>query len=184
MLSKCCWRNKRQWVPVCYPSPSFGIPIPWSVLQNRMPQSLVLFESAISSRWFLCILIILFLNKIDVFKSKLLKICLHRHLFIPNWHFCIDPYHTIVLVITRSPLRLRILGASSSILNHLTIHHRATSSLSFASMARQIPCHHSPSCWCIYIYKLCIPFTFTYHTAGSRSNYFPWMFQLFWQQVK
>ena len=107
----------------------------WSVLQNRMAESLVLFKSTISSRWFLRTLVILFLNKIDVFKSKLLKICLGRLLFIPNWHFCIDPYRIIVLGITRGLLRLRILGASSSILNHLTIHHRASSSSSFASVA-------------------------------------------------
>jgi guanine nucleotide-binding protein subunit alpha len=47
-------------------------------------QSLVLFESVINSRWFLCTSIILFITKIDVFKSKLLKVCLHHLLFIPN----------------------------------------------------------------------------------------------------
>ena len=44
-------------------------------LQNRMAESLVLFESVINSRWFLRTSIILFLNKIDVFKSKLPKVC-------------------------------------------------------------------------------------------------------------
>ncbi|KAJ3531237.1 hypothetical protein NMY22_g8241 [Coprinellus aureogranulatus] len=39
--------------------------------QNRMAESLVLFESVINSRWFLRTSIILFLNKIDVFKNKL-----------------------------------------------------------------------------------------------------------------
>ncbi|KAG6835330.1 G protein alpha subunit [Arthromyces matolae] len=39
--------------------------------QNRMHESLVLFESVINSRWFLRTSIILFLNKIDVFKRKI-----------------------------------------------------------------------------------------------------------------
>ncbi len=42
--------------------------------QNRMAESLVLFESVINSRWFLRTSIILFLNKIDVFKNKLPKV--------------------------------------------------------------------------------------------------------------
>ncbi|KAG9225536.1 hypothetical protein CCMSSC00406_0003039 [Pleurotus cornucopiae] len=49
--------------------------------QNRMVESLVLFESVINSRWFLRTSIILFLNKIDVFKNKLPKVC--YHLFDP-----------------------------------------------------------------------------------------------------
>lgn len=44
------------------------------VLQNRMQESLVLFESVINSRWFLRTSVILFLNKIDVFKQKLPKV--------------------------------------------------------------------------------------------------------------
>ncbi|KII95402.1 hypothetical protein PLICRDRAFT_150105 [Plicaturopsis crispa FD-325 SS-3] len=47
--------------------------------QNRMTESLVLFESVINSRWFLRTSIILFLNKIDVFKSKLPKVPLERY---------------------------------------------------------------------------------------------------------
>ncbi|KAK7038332.1 heterotrimeric G-protein alpha subunit [Favolaschia claudopus] len=47
--------------------------------QNRMRESLVLFESVINSRWFLRTSIILFLNKIDVFKAKLAKIPLERY---------------------------------------------------------------------------------------------------------
>jgi guanine nucleotide-binding protein G(i) subunit alpha len=39
-----------------------------------MIESLVLFESVINSRWFLRTSIILFLNKIDVFKTKLPKV--------------------------------------------------------------------------------------------------------------
>src|SRR6266542_2099513 len=39
-----------------------------------MTESLALFESVINSRWFLRTSIILFLNKIDVFKVKLPKV--------------------------------------------------------------------------------------------------------------
>ncbi|KAJ7196714.1 heterotrimeric G protein alpha subunit C [Mycena pura] len=46
---------------------------------NRMRESLVLFESVINSRWFLRTTVILFLNKIDVFKKKLPKIPLGRY---------------------------------------------------------------------------------------------------------
>nr|GAT55688.1 heterotrimeric G-protein alpha subunit [Mycena chlorophos] len=47
--------------------------------QNRMRESLVLFESVINSRWFLRTSIILFLNKIDVFRIKLSKVPLERY---------------------------------------------------------------------------------------------------------
>ncbi len=40
--------------------------------QNRMAESLVLFESVVNSRWFLRTSIILFLNKIDIFKQKMI----------------------------------------------------------------------------------------------------------------
>ncbi|ORX48301.1 heterotrimeric G protein alpha subunit [Hesseltinella vesiculosa] len=39
--------------------------------QNRMLESLVLFESVVNSRWFLRSSVVLFLNKIDIFKKKL-----------------------------------------------------------------------------------------------------------------
>jgi guanine nucleotide-binding protein subunit alpha len=39
-----------------------------------MKESLVLFDSVINSRWFLRTSIILFLNKIDVFKRKVGKV--------------------------------------------------------------------------------------------------------------
>ncbi|KAI9460345.1 G-protein alpha subunit [Russula earlei] len=51
--------------------------------QNRMAESLVLFESVINSRWFLRTSIILFLNKIDVFKTKLPKVPLDK--FFPEY---------------------------------------------------------------------------------------------------
>jgi len=47
--------------------------------QNRMEESLILFESVINSRWFLRTSIILFLNKIDVFKIKLPKVPLEKY---------------------------------------------------------------------------------------------------------
>jgi guanine nucleotide-binding protein subunit alpha len=47
--------------------------------QNRMAESLVLFESVINSRWFLRSSIILFLNKVDLFKDKLTKIPLSKY---------------------------------------------------------------------------------------------------------
>ncbi|KAK7053560.1 heterotrimeric G-protein alpha subunit [Favolaschia claudopus] len=50
---------------------------------NRMRESLYLFESVINSRWFLRTSVILFLNKIDVFKRKLPKIPLGR--FFPEY---------------------------------------------------------------------------------------------------
>lgn len=51
--------------------------------QNRMHESLVLFESVINSRWFLRTSVILFLNKIDVFKMKLAKTPLEK--FFPEY---------------------------------------------------------------------------------------------------
>jgi guanine nucleotide-binding protein G(i) subunit alpha len=44
-----------------------------------MLESLVLFESVINSRWFARTSIILFLNKIDVFKAKLPKVALEKY---------------------------------------------------------------------------------------------------------
>ncbi|KAK3630572.1 Guanine nucleotide-binding protein alpha-2 subunit [Elasticomyces elasticus] len=41
--------------------------------QNRMMESLVLFDSVVNSRWFMRTSIILFLNKVDLFRAKLKK---------------------------------------------------------------------------------------------------------------
>jgi guanine nucleotide-binding protein G(i) subunit alpha len=41
------------------------------LLQNRMMESLLLFDSVVNSRWFMRTSIILFLNKVDIFKQKL-----------------------------------------------------------------------------------------------------------------
>jgi hypothetical protein len=40
-------------------------------VQNRMMESLVLFDSVVNSRWFMRTSIILFLNKVDLFRQKL-----------------------------------------------------------------------------------------------------------------
>jgi len=47
--------------------------------QNRMEESLALFESVVNSRWFLRTSIILFLNKIDLFKTKIRRVPLERY---------------------------------------------------------------------------------------------------------
>ncbi|BGP36808.1 Guanine nucleotide-binding protein alpha-2 subunit [Rhodotorula kratochvilovae] len=47
--------------------------------QNRMNESLVLFESVVNSRWFARTSIILFLNKIDLFRTKVVKVPLERY---------------------------------------------------------------------------------------------------------
>ena len=39
-----------------------------------MTESLVLFESIVNSRWFLRTSVILFMNKIDVFRNKIPKV--------------------------------------------------------------------------------------------------------------
>ncbi|EFX04721.1 guanine nucleotide-binding protein alpha-3 subunit [Grosmannia clavigera kw1407] len=41
--------------------------------QNRMMESLLLFDSVVNSRWFMRTSIILFLNKVDIFKQKLAR---------------------------------------------------------------------------------------------------------------
>jgi guanine nucleotide-binding protein subunit alpha len=41
--------------------------------QNRMMESLVLFDSVVNSRWFMRTSIVLFLNKVDLFRAKLPK---------------------------------------------------------------------------------------------------------------
>ncbi|KAG0742032.1 hypothetical protein G6F57_004680 [Rhizopus arrhizus] len=51
--------------------------------QNRMLESLVLFESVVNSRWFLRTSIILFLNKIDIFQEKIKKIPMEK--FFPDY---------------------------------------------------------------------------------------------------
>ncbi|KAI9798508.1 MAG: Guanine nucleotide-binding protein alpha-2 subunit [Piccolia ochrophora] len=47
--------------------------------QNRMMESLVLFDSVVNSRWFMRTSIILFLNKVDLFKQKLARSPLNKY---------------------------------------------------------------------------------------------------------
>jgi guanine nucleotide-binding protein G(i) subunit alpha len=42
--------------------------------QNRLTESLVLFNSIVHSQWFVRTSIVLFLNKMDVFKKKIPKV--------------------------------------------------------------------------------------------------------------
>ncbi|PYH48083.1 G-protein alpha-subunit [Aspergillus saccharolyticus JOP 1030-1] len=48
-------------------------------LGNRMMESILLFDSIVNSRWFLKTSIILFMNKIDLFKEKLPHSPLEKH---------------------------------------------------------------------------------------------------------
>ncbi|KAI8094329.1 heterotrimeric G protein alpha subunit A [Thamnidium elegans] len=57
--------------------------------QNRMLESLIVFESVINSRWFLRTSIVLFLNKIDLFRAKLPKVPLCH--FFPDFSGGDDP---------------------------------------------------------------------------------------------
>lgn len=41
--------------------------------KNRMMESLVLFDSVVNSRWFMRTSVILFLNKVDLFRAKLAR---------------------------------------------------------------------------------------------------------------
>ncbi|EEP79588.1 guanine nucleotide-binding protein alpha-3 subunit [Uncinocarpus reesii 1704] len=47
--------------------------------QNRMMESLVLFDSVVNSRWFMRTSIVLFLNKVDLFRQKLARSPLSRY---------------------------------------------------------------------------------------------------------
>lgn len=60
-----------------------------------MVESLILFESVINSRWFLRTSIILFLNKIDVFKTKLPKVCYTSYLLFVFSHLVRFPWKNI-----------------------------------------------------------------------------------------
>ncbi|KAL7919727.1 guanine nucleotide binding protein, alpha subunit [Trichoderma austrokoningii] len=56
--------------------------------QNRMMESLLLFDSVVNSRWFMRTSIILFLNKVDIFKQKLGRSPLSN--FFPDYTGGID----------------------------------------------------------------------------------------------
>ena len=56
-----------------------GMETELTIEQNRMVESLVLFDSVVNSRWFMRTSIILFLNKVDLFKAKLGRSPLERY---------------------------------------------------------------------------------------------------------
>lgn len=70
-MTKSCWKSQIRFVvtlrPCLNPSSDAG------VSKNRMMESLVLFDSVVNSRWFMRTSIILFLNKVDLFKDKLAR---------------------------------------------------------------------------------------------------------------
>ncbi|KAI7895671.1 G-protein alpha subunit [Mucor mucedo] len=47
--------------------------------QNRMLESIALFESVVNSRWFVRTSIMLFLNKVDLFKTKVARVPLEKY---------------------------------------------------------------------------------------------------------
>ncbi|TFK67544.1 G-protein alpha subunit [Pluteus cervinus] len=83
--------------------------------QNRMRESLSLFEAVINSRWFLRTGVILFLNKIDVFKAKLPKVPLEE--FFPEYIGGPDINNGIKFVLWRFSLANR---ARLNVYPHLT----------------------------------------------------------------
>jgi len=54
-----------------------------TTLQNRMQESLTLFESVCNSSWFANTSVIVFLNKIDLFREKLKRVPLNK--FFPDY---------------------------------------------------------------------------------------------------
>ncbi|KAJ8659594.1 hypothetical protein O0I10_004573 [Lichtheimia ornata] len=83
--------------------------------QNRMMESLVLFESVVNSRWFLRTSIILFLNKIDLFRAKLPKVPLDR--YFPDYGGGPDPAKAAKYILWRFTQTNR---AKLNIYPHLT----------------------------------------------------------------
>ncbi|KAG2224602.1 hypothetical protein INT45_003742 [Circinella minor] len=83
--------------------------------QNRMMESLVLFESIVNSRWFLRTSIILFLNKIDVFRTKLPKVPLEH--YFPDYGGGSDPAKAAKYILWRFTQTNR---AKLNIYPHLT----------------------------------------------------------------
>ncbi|KAI8060264.1 G-protein alpha subunit [Gongronella butleri] len=67
--------------------------------QNRMLESLVLFESVVNSRWFLRSSVILFLNKIDIFKKKLPVVPLEK--YFPDYGGAGDLHKAIKYILWR-----------------------------------------------------------------------------------
>ncbi|KAI9312247.1 G protein alpha subunit [Dichotomocladium elegans] len=83
--------------------------------QNRMVESLVLFESVVNSRWFLRTSIILFLNKIDLFRAKLPRVPLEK--YFPEYGGGPDPAKAAKYILWRFTQTNR---AKLNIYPHLT----------------------------------------------------------------
>ena len=83
--------------------------------QNRMTESLVLFDSVINSRWFVRTSIILFLNKIDIFKEKLTNVPLVD--WFPDYQGGADPNKAAKYILYRFTLVNRV---KLNIYPHLT----------------------------------------------------------------
>ncbi|CAO3682316.1 unnamed protein product [Rhizopus stolonifer] len=67
--------------------------------QNRMLESLVLYDSVVNSRWFQGTSFILFLNKIDIFEEKIKKIPLIR--FFPDYQGGVDRSKALKYILWR-----------------------------------------------------------------------------------
>ncbi|KAN0141651.1 G-protein alpha subunit [Lactarius tabidus] len=79
------WSERKKWIHLFEGVTSIIFCVPLSDYdvvecgQNRMTEALVLFESVVNSRWFLRTSVILFLTRIDEFKSKLPKTPLEKY---------------------------------------------------------------------------------------------------------
>ncbi|KAI8098900.1 guanine nucleotide binding protein, alpha subunit [Halteromyces radiatus] len=83
--------------------------------QNRMMESLSLFESIINSRWFLHTSIMLFLNKVDIFKVKVLRCPMQN--YFPDYGGGKDPNKAAKYILWRF---LQTNRAKLNIYPHLT----------------------------------------------------------------
>ncbi|KAI8333096.1 guanine nucleotide binding protein, alpha subunit [Chlamydoabsidia padenii] len=83
--------------------------------QNRMLESLSLFESIINSRWFLHTSIILFLNKVDIFKLKVVRCPMQN--YFPDYGGGKDPNKAAKYILWRF---LQTNRAKLNIYPHLT----------------------------------------------------------------
>lgn len=65
--------------------------------QNRMKESLLLFDEICNSHWFRNTTFILFLNKTDLFKEKIqrvdLKVCFPNYTGMYYWDACAQLFH-------------------------------------------------------------------------------------------
>ena len=62
---------------------------------NRMEESLTLFGSIVNSSWFTRTSIVLFLNKIDIFKKKIMTVPLSK--YYPDYEGSSPHFHPVVL---------------------------------------------------------------------------------------